>query len=295
MRTRPRSRALGALVVTTAAALGLTACAGSADPAATKGEITIAVFAGWGESVVTSQLWKAVLEDEGYTVELAEADVAPVFAGLSTGDYDLTTQVTLPAIHSSYMDEFGADLEDLGSWYDESVITVAVNADAPIDSLDELAANADAFGDTIVGIEAGAGQTMLMQESVIPGYGLDGMDFTTSSTAAMLAELEAATTAGENVVVSLWEPHWAYAEFPIKNLEDPKGLLGEPDHLHVVSRTGFADEHPEVAAWMSAFEMDKQTLLSLEQALLVDGVDDPEAALADWMDEHPEVVDALTS
>lgn len=292
---RNRTIALGMLSV---AALGLTACSGSgggSDSGGDKGEITIAVFAGWGESIVSSALWKSVLEDQGYAVTLQEADVAPVFAGVSTGDYDFTTQVSMPVVHKSYMDEYGSELEDLGSWYEESIITVAVNEDAPIDSLDELADNADEFANTIVGIEPGAGQTMLMEEEVIPGYGLDDMSFTASSTAAMLSELESATNAGENVVVSLWEPHWAYAEFPIKNLDDPKGLLGEPDQLHTMARTGFSEDNPEVAAWLEAFTMDKETLLSLEQALLVDADADDEAALDAWIAENQEYVDSLTS
>lgn len=279
------------------AALALSGCSGAGSEASgeNKGEITIAVFAGWGESMVSSALWESVLEDKGYDVDLVEADVAPVFAGISTGDYDFTTQVSLPEIHTSYLDEYGDDMEDLGSWYDESIITVAVNEDAPIDSIEELAANADTFNNTIIGIEPGAGQTMLMEDTVIPGYGLEDMDFTPSSTAAMLAELESATKAGENVVVSLWEPHWAYAEYPIKNLEDPKGLLGDPESLHTMARTGFADEYAEVAGWLETFDMDKETLLSLEQALLVDADIDDEEALDAWIADNQEYVDSLTS
>ena len=80
-------------------------------------------------------------------------------------------------------------ITDLGAWNDESKLTVVVNEDAPIDSLEELADNADLFDNTIVGIEPGAGLTLAMENEVIPGYGLEDMDFTTSSTPAMLAEL----------------------------------------------------------------------------------------------------------
>ena len=50
-----------------------------------------------------------------------------------------------------------------------------------------------------------------MEDDVIPTYGLEDMEFLTSSTAAMLSELKSATDKGENVVVTLWEPHRAYA------------------------------------------------------------------------------------
>ncbi|MEK8228064.1 hypothetical protein NKG05_21205 [Oerskovia sp. M15] len=58
--------------------------------------------------------------------------------------------------HADYKEQYGDDLEDLGYWYDDAKLTIAVNEDAPIDSIDELAANADLFGNRIVGIESGA-------------------------------------------------------------------------------------------------------------------------------------------
>ncbi|NYF10274.1 glycine betaine/proline transport system substrate-binding protein [Leifsonia sp. AK011] len=287
--------------VTAATALALSGCApqdtndaGGDGTAPTA--ITLAVFNGWDEGIATSELWKAVLESKGYDVSLEYADVAPLFAGLSTGDYDFTTDVWLPGTHAAYVEEFGDEIVDLGAWNDESKLTVAVNADAPIDSLSELAANADLFGDQIVGIEPGAGLTAAMENEVIPGYGLTDMTFTTSSTAAMLTELKAATDAGENVVVTLWEPHWAYGAFPIKNLEDPEGALGGTESLHSFSRVGFSDDFPEVAAWLSDFEMDLEQLYSLENVLFVENdTDDLGPLVEQWIADNQEYVDSLTS
>jgi len=171
-----------------------------------------------------------------------------------------------------------------------------VNEDAPITSLAELAANAEQFGNQIVGIEPGAGLTIAMEDSVIPGYGLDGMDFTTSSTTGMLTELEAALDAGENVVVTLWEPHWAYGAFPIRNLDDPEGALGGTEGLHVFSRTGFAGDFPEVAEWLGSFEMSLDQLYDLENLLFVENdTDDYGPLVKQWIEDNREYVDGLTS
>jgi glycine betaine/proline transport system substrate-binding protein len=293
-------RILAFTALTATAALTLTGCAGSDEAAGgdddSKGSITIAVFNGWDEGVATSELWKAVLEDEGYDVELEYADVAPLFTGLSTGDYDFTTDVWLPVTHASYLEKFGDSIEELGAWNDESRLTVAVNADAPIDSLSELADSAGEFGDQIVGIEPGAGLTLTMDESVIPTYGLEDMDFTTSSTAAMLTELEAAEQSGENIVVTLWEPHWAYGAYDIKNLEDPEGALGDAESLYSYGREGFGEDFPEVAEWLSNFEMDLDTLYDLENLLFVENDTDDYAPLIDqWIEDNQEYVDSLTS
>jgi len=293
---------LAALSIAAVGALALAGCAtGDGDNAGSgdgdsNGTITLAVFNGWDEGIATSELWRAILEEKGYDVELEYADVAPVFAGISSGDYDFTTDIWLPGTHAEYVAEFGDDMEDLGSWNDESKLTVAVNADAPIDSLDELAANADEFGNQIVGIEPGAGLTLAMENEVIPGYGLDGLNFTTSSTAAMLAELDTATNNGENIVVTLWEPHWAYGSYDLKNLEDPEGALGGSESIHTFSRTGFTNDFPEVAGWLQNFEMDLDTLYDLENVLFVENdTDDYQPLVEQWIDDNREWVDSLTA
>lgn len=298
---------LSSLALTAAAALTLAGCSagggdtdggdtGGSDEAATQDNVTIAVFNGWDEGVAASFLWKAVLEDNGYTVDLEYADPAPVYLGLTTDDYDLTLDTWLPLTHADYMEEYGDKLVDLGPWNEDAVLTLAVNDDAPITSLAELAENADLFGNEIVGIEAGAGITDITENAVIPGYGLDDMNFTVSSTPAMLAELKAATDAGENIVVTLWRPHWAYNAFPIRDLEDPEGFLGDSEKIHAVGSNNFDTNLPEVAEWIRNFEMPSDLLYSLEDAMFGDyDGDDYEPIVRDWMAQNQEFVDGLTS
>lgn len=296
--------ALKLVAGTVALGAALTGCssaepgtAGNAEGAGDqKGDITVAVFNGWEEGIATSELWKVVLEEQGYDVDLAYVDAAPVFAGLASGDYDFTTDVWLPVTHESYVDDFGDQIVDLGAWFEQAKLTVAVNEDAPIDSLAELADNSDAFGNSIVGIEAGAGLTQAMEDSVIPGYGLESMTFTTSSTLAMLTELKSATDAGENIAVTLWEPHWAYNAFPIKNLEDPEGALGGAETIHVYSRTGFGDDFPEVSGWLEDFEMSAEHLYELEDLLFNQNDTDEYGPLVEeWVEDNRDFVDGLTA
>ncbi|MDW4574522.1 glycine betaine ABC transporter substrate-binding protein [Microbacterium sp. M3] len=257
--------------------------------------IRIAVFNGWDEGIAASELWKSVLEDEGYTVELVYADPAAAYTGIARGDYDLTLDTWLPLTHADYMQTYGDDLVDLGAWNDEAKLTIAVNEDAPVDSLTELAANAEVFGNRLVGIESGSGLVTVTQNEVIPGYGLEGMEFVTSSTPAMLTELEAATDAGRDVAVTLWRPHWAYNAFPLKDLEDPDGLLGDAEGIHTVGSQGFVDDFPEVAAWLEDFRMDNELLYSLEDAMFgeYDG-DDYAPVVDEWIAGNREWADALT-
>jgi glycine betaine/proline transport system substrate-binding protein len=301
-RTIAASIALG-----TTAVLGLAACSPPGSSSSAEGEtldngdqavVDLAVFNGWDEGIAASWLWKTVLEEKGYTVNLKPADVAPVYSGLTTDDYDVVLDTWLPTTHASYIEQYGDDLTDLGAWNDGAKLAVAVNEDAPIDSLAELAANGDLFGGTIVGIEPGAGLTAAVQDETIPTYGLDDLQLQTSSTAAMLTELKSATDAGENIAVTLWSPHWAYDAFPIKDLADPEGTLGDAEGIHSFGGKSFTANFPQLTEWLQGFDMDTETLSSLENAMFngdeVDG-DDYAPVVEKWISENQDYVDGLTS
>lgn len=300
----PRSTVLGAIALTAVSALALTGCAGDPEqsdptgdsPAGADRAVEIAVFNGWDEGIAASYLWEAILQDKGYDVELTYADVAPVYQGLAGGDFDLVLDTWLPITHADYMETYGDDVEDLGAWNDEAKLTIAVNEDAPIDSLADLADNADEFGNRIVGIEPGSGLMRITGDDVVPGYGLEGMDLIEASTPAMLAELQSATDAGENIVVTLWRPHWAYNAFPIKDLEDPDGLLGGAEGIHSVAASSFGEDFPEVHGWISDFRMPSDMLYSLEDAMFnaYDG-DDYGPVVEQWIADNQEWVDSLTA
>lgn len=292
---------LSGIALTAAATLALSGCAGGTggtggSAASDAKSIEIAVFNGWDEGIAASYLWQSVLEDKGYKVKLTYADVAPVYQGLARGDFDLVLDTWLPTTHADYMERYGDKVEDLGAWNNDARLTIAVNENAPIDSLDQLAGAADQFGGRIVGIEPGSGLMRITGDKVVPGYGLGGMQLVESSTPAMLAELKKATDAGQNIAVTLWRPHWAYNAFPVKDLEDPDGLLGAAEGIHSVASTSFADEFPDVQKWISAFRMDNELLYSLEDAMFNGASgDDHGPAVAEWVAANRTWVDALTS
>ncbi|MGO1581760.1 MAG: glycine betaine ABC transporter substrate-binding protein [Actinomycetaceae bacterium] len=260
------------------------------------GEITIGVHSGWEEGIAVSHLWQAILEEQGYDVTLETAEAGVVFTGLAQGDYDLNFDTWLPNTHADYIDQYGEDLEELGMWYENAPLTMAVNEDAPITSLDELADNADAFGNRIVGIEPGAGLTRITTDEVIPTYGLEDMEYVISSTTAMLSELSAAIDAGDDVVVTLWRPHWAYDAFPIRDLEDPEGAFGEPDDIYTYGNAEFSSEFPEVAEWISNFTFGDEQLAELENIMFNEmGGNSNDEAVEQWLGDNPDFIDSVVS
>lgn len=292
-----RVLALGAVASIALAGCSSTDSGDNGGDASASKDITIGVFNGWPEGEAASYIWKIVLEDKGYNVDLEYADAGPVFLGVSDGSYDIALDGWLPFTHADYFTEYGEQIDDLGAWNTDAKLTIAVNADAPVDSLADLAANADLFGNRLIGIEPGAGLTKATQDNVIPTYGLESMDYITSSTPAMLAELQTKLEAGDNVAVTLWRPHWAYDAFDIKDLADPEGTLGAAEEIHTIAGANFKTEFPEVHAWLSDFEMDSDVLFSLENAMYNSGeedVTDYTEIVKAWMAENQEWVDGLT-
>lgn len=257
--------------------------------------VRIGIPSGWDEGIAVSHLWKAMLEDEGYTVDTTTADIGVIFTGLAGGDFDLLFDAWLPLTHASYWERYGDDLTDLGVWYDDAKLTIAVNEDSPAQTIADLAEMSEEYGNRLVGIEAGAGLTLTTQEAVIPTYGLEGMDYVISSTPAMLAELKSRTDSGENVAVTLWRPHWAYDAFPVRDLEDPELTLGEAEEVHTFGSKDFPERFPTLTSWIEGFELTDEELFSLENLMFNDEAytDDYEGAVAAWLEANPDFADSL--
>ena len=255
-----------------------------------EGEITMAYIPSWDEGVVTTELWRQALEASGYDVtveEIAEAGV--LFEGLASGDIDLFTDTWLPITHATYMDQYGDQLEKYGIWNENAVLTVTVPSYVEeVDSLEELNDHADLFGNRIVGIEPSAGLTEAVAENTIPTYGIEDLELETSSTATMLAELDSAIGKEEPIVVTLWQPHWAYAKYDLKNLEDPELTLGKVETIQTTSTLGFSEEFPEIADALNSFKLTDQQLAEIEEIVFdeeqYDG--DVEAGVTEWLQNN---------
>jgi glycine betaine/proline transport system substrate-binding protein len=303
MKTTTLRKSVGLLAGAALVATVLAACAddedtgGTGDGALAGETITIGVFSGWEEGIAASFLWGHVFAQEGATVNYEFADPGPIYAGVANGQFDISFDAWLPLTHEDYWQQYGDSLVDLGTWFDEAPLTIAVNSDAPIQSLAELGENADQFDNRIVGIEPGAGLTRITRETVMPTYGLENMTLVESSTPAMLAELQGALDRGEDIVVTLWEPHWAYGAFDIRNLEDPENALGDPEQIHAFARTGFAQDYPEVAGWVGNFSMTADEIADLENYIFFEDEATSEAeyaaAVQRWLDDNPGVLDRM--
>ena len=275
-------------------AIGLLAGCGSAAPKeeATKPSENKTInmgYVNWAEDVAVSNVWKVLLEEKGYTVNLKSLEVAPLFVGLNKGDIDVFMDAWLPTTHKTYWDKYQEKLDDYGVWYkSEAKIGLVVPNYVDLKSVEDLKAKKDLFAGKIIGIDPGAG-IMKSTEKAVTSYGLD-YEVIQSSEAAMLTSLDKAYRDKKPIVITGWSPHWMFTKYDLKYLEDPKKDFGEAEEIHTLANKEFTKKNPEVAKMLKTFKLDDKQIGDLE-ILIKEGME-PEAAAKKWIGENKAVVDS---
>ena len=252
-----------------------------------KGTVKLGVV-NWAEGIAMTNLAKAIMEDEmGYSVKVTTAEPGLIFTSVANGDYDAFLDAWLPLTHESYMEQFGEDVVDLGVNYEGAKIGLVVPEYVDVNSIEELNANKDKFDGRIVGIGSGAG-IMKATEKAVKDYELD-YDLMESSGPVMTAELASAIDSEEPIIVTGWKPHWKFARYDLKFLEDSKGIYGESENIKTIARKGIKEDMPEVSTFLENFKMNDQQLGSL-MGMIADSDKEPVEVAREWMKENKDLV-----
>lgn len=224
--------------------------------AAKKETITIALTP-WSSTIPSTNIAKILIEENlGYEVRVQKADVGPTFSGLASGDLDVFLDSWLPDMHRDYMKKYGKNIDDLGTIYTEGLLGWVAPTYVEPDSIAELnnyKAKFDSDGDgkgEIVGIEAGAGM-MRTSQKIINAYGLD-FELIESSEWAMMAEADKAIKDRRWIIFLGWKPHWMFAKYDLKFLEDPKGFW-KSSEVHKLVTKGLDQRAPDVVEFLKKF------------------------------------------
>ncbi|CAM2197775.1 glycine betaine ABC transporter substrate-binding protein [Paraburkholderia sp. A1RI_3L] len=276
--------ALGAALV-----VAMSASFSTGAVADTKPTIKIGYVEGWDDSVATSNVAKRVIEKRlGYQVELVPVAAGMMWQGVARGDLDATLSAWLPVTQGAYWDKFKTQVKDLGVNFPDAKIGLIVPANAPANSLADLEAQKAAFGGRIVGIDAGAG-VMKKTADAIKAYNLD-YQLMPSSGAAMTAELAREIQANKPVIVTGWAPHWMFAKWKLKFLDDPKKVFGEAEHVDNVINPSLETKAPPVVSFLKKFQWKPGEIDSV--MLAAQNGTKPEAAADAWIAAHTDRVDS---
>ena len=246
-------------------------------------------YVNWAEDVAISNVWKVLLEEKGYQVNLKSLEVAPLFVGLSKGDLDVFLDTWLPITHKSYYDKYKDKLDDYGVWYTgECKIGIAVPKYVDINSIEDLKTNKEKFEGKIIGVDPGAG-IMKATKKANEDYGL-GYEVVQSSEAAMMSSVDKAYRDKKPIAFTGWSPHWMFTKYDLKYLEDPKKAYGDVEQAHTVANKDFTQKSPEVVKMLKAFKLDEKQVGDLE-TLIKDGME-PDAAAKKWISDNRALADS---
>jgi len=290
VNTMSRAVRFGSLMMV--AGLGVSGLAQAQE--GSKGDVTLA-YVEWASEVASTNVVRAVLEDMGYNVKLSSLSAAAMWQAVAYGDADGMVAAWLPTTHKNYYEQTKNKLEDLGANLEGTKLGLVVPAYTDIDSIDQLAKpeKADMVDDEIVGIDPGAG-LMGLTEDAIDAYGLDDtIDLQSGSGATMTAALQAAIKNHDDIVVTGWTPHWMFARWDLKYLDDPKNVYGDAEEIHSIARKGLKEDMPAVYQLLDNFHWTPE---QMGQVMLMNQKEgsDPYENAQKWVDEHPDVVKQWT-
>ena len=247
----------------------------------------------WSDAEFITKLAKQVIEEHtDYNVKLTLSAIGVQYQGVANGDLDAMLMAWLPDTHADYMDRVKDDVDNLGTMYEGARLGWVVPSYVPEDqvaSIEDLkkAEVQEKLDGKIQGIDPGAG-LMQLSNKTIDEYGLGDYRLVSASGAAMTAALARAEKREEWIVVTGWTPHWMFGRWDLRFLDDPKGTLGEAQHVDVIARKGFKKDYPEVAAFLSNYKLD---LEDLQAAMDEAQKTSYEEAIQTYIDEHGDQID----
>ncbi|WP_248796887.1 glycine betaine ABC transporter substrate-binding protein [Pseudomonas sp. MWU13-2105] len=250
-------------------------------------EITIGYVDGWSDSVATTNVAAEVIKQKlGYDVKLQAVATGIMWQGVATGKLDAMLSAWLPVTHGEYWAKNKDKVVDYGPNFKDAKIGLIVPEYVTAKSIADLKADTT-YKNKIVGIDAGSG-VMLKTDQAIKDYGLD-YKLQASSGAAMIAELTRAEEKHESIAVTGWVPHWMFAKWKLRFLDDPKGVYGAAETVNSIGSKGLEAKAPEVAAFLKKFQWASKDEIGEVMLAVQDGAK-PDVAAKDWVAKHPDRV-----
>src|SRR5690625_2022042 len=144
---------------------------------------------------------------------------------------------------------------------------------------------------TIIGIEPGAGAMGLTSDALEEYDNLNGWTLLDSSTDGMLIELGKAMDNEEPIVIVGWNPHWKFASYDLKYLEDPKGVFGEVESINTSVRTDLQEDMPDAYEIFDRFYWEPEDMESVMYAARESSF---EEAAKEWVEGNQDKVNEWT-
>jgi len=241
------------------------------------------VYTDWSESVALNHLSTYLLEEKlGYNVITKLTNVESAYAELAERKADVFTDAWLPKTQEKYYTRYAENLEKVSIIYPEARTGFVVPDYSPLKTIKDLRSHTQ----PIVGIDSGAG-VMHKARLALESYNLQ-TPLESLSEKTMVSKLEDALKRRKEIVVTGWEPHWIFARYEVRFLEDPDNLFGEKEKIYAISRKDLASKHPVAVRFFERMQLSEKQLNTLVYEIRV--AEDPIQGVKKWIKHNEYVV-----
>ncbi len=320
-----RTKLFGAALAASLSIAGFGYSASAADMGDVSEPIKLAMNE-WTGQHITTKVAGAILERAGYTVEYVTAGYYPQMTAIRDNTISATLEIWSSNIGEHYSEALASGqavhIGDLGlipqeTWFYNNAAAEACPGLPAWDALKECAkafANAETFPNgRLLDYPADWGTSNVQR---LEALSLPVTSVPAGSEGALVAEIQAAESSSEPLLVMFWSPHWVHASVELHMLGLPAYEDGcyedasvgvNPDstydcdwlrgRIDKVAWVGMEDKWPAAFELLSAYQLSNEHQIPMMAAVDVDGKDIDEVVSA-WVDANESVwrgwVDAAT-
>jgi glycine betaine/proline transport system substrate-binding protein len=251
---------------------------------------------GWTDITATTAATTLVLEALGYETRTNILSVPVTFQSIADGDTDIFLGNWMPAQEGAirpYLDE--GTIEEVATNLEGTQYTLAVpkyTYDKGLTTFEDIAEFRDELDGRIYGIEPGnEGNGYIISLIENDTFGLSGFEVVESSEQAMLAQVGRAVNSEDDVVFLGWAPHPMNSNIEMEYLTGGEEWFGDVGTVHTVTRTGLAEECPNIGTFLSNLKFTLEMENEIMGAILDDG-EDARAAAQEWLTANPDTLDS---
>jgi glycine betaine/proline transport system substrate-binding protein len=241
------------------------------------------VYTDWSESVAITHLSAVLLEEKmEYQVILKLTDVESAYQEIASGESDIFADAWLPETHKNYMEAHNGKIEKLGIIYPEARTGFVVPEYSSLQMVSDLTN----FSHPVIGIDEGAG-VMQKARLAIEKYSLKN-HLNSLSEDEMIKQLEDSIKRRKEIVITGWEPHWIFARYEVRFLDDPDNIFGEKENIFAVGTMGIVEKHPMAVRFFERMQLTENQLNRLVYQVRLS--EDPRQGVKNWIDENEYIV-----
>jgi glycine betaine/proline transport system substrate-binding protein len=217
-----------------------------------------------------------------YQVILKLTDVESAYQEIASGESDIFADAWLPETHKNYMEAHNGKIEKLGIIYPEARTGFVVPEYSNLQMISDLTN----YSHPVIGIDEGAG-VMQKARLAIEKYSLKN-HLNSLSEDEMIKQLEDSIKRRKEIVITGWEPHWIFARYEVRFLDDPDNIFGEKENIFAVGTMGIVEKHPMAVRFFERMQLTENQLNRLVYQVRLS--EDPRQGVKNWIDENEYIV-----